>query len=365
MSQPGTPALLRSLNDRTALSLLLEHGTLTRNQLGELSGLSKPTASQMVQRLEAVGLIQPVSEVSGGRGPNAIGYGVKADRALGVAIDVQVDAIRSTLVDAIGTEYPVVETRSTSNALGDVRAALTATSGDKRAAVTTVAIGIPGSVDPSSDELLFAETLEGWPARGVRELLETELGVSVLIDNDVKLAAVAERNEGSAVNTTGFALLWMGEGLGLAVELDGAIYRGAAGGAGEIGYLPVPRAAALIDDSAEDLQDLIGGASVSALVDSHGGWAGALPSLAQRVALGVVPVLAILDPEVVVLGGPTGASGGQQLADLVRDLVATTSHWNPRVIATSVSHHPVLRGARIVLMHEVRQRLFAELGALS
>ena len=375
MSQPGTPALLRSLNDRTALGLLFEHGTLTRNQLGELSGLSKPTASQMVQRLEAAGLIQAVSEVSGGRGPNAIGYGVRANRALGVAIAVEVDELRSTLVDATGTEYPVVATPSTKDAVADVRAAVAKAAGSQRANVRVVVIGIPGSVDPTSDELLFAETLEGWPTKGVRELLEKDLGLTVLIDNDAKLAAVAERREGSATDVGGFALLWMGDGLGLAVDLDGVVYRGAAGGAGEIGYLPVPRAAAQIDATAEDLQDLIGSPTVAAI----GRAAGVTGSdaevieamtdavreqLAPRIALGVVPVLAILDPEVVVLGGPTGAAGGQALADLVREHVARTSHWNPRVIATTVSSRPVLRGAREVLMHEVRERLFAELGAL-
>ena len=78
---PGTPSWLRERNDRAALALLLEHGSLTRNRLGELSGLSKPTAAQMVARLERAGLIEPVGEVSGGRGPNAISYGVRADRA--------------------------------------------------------------------------------------------------------------------------------------------------------------------------------------------------------------------------------------------------------------------------------------------
>ena len=366
MSQPGTPALLRSLNDRTALGLLFEHKTLTRNQLGELSGLSKPTASQMVQRLEAAGLIEPVSEVSGGRGPNAIGYGVKADRALGVAIDVRVDEIRSTLVDASGTEFDVVTTPSAHSAVADVQAALNAAAGESLKDVVVVVIGLPGSVDPASDELLFAETLEGWPTSGVRQLLERELGVAVLLDNDVKLAAVAERREGAVADAGGFALLWMGDGLGLAVDLDGVVHRGAAGGAGEIGYLPVPRVAATIDAAAEDLQDLIGGPAVAALVVRHGGWTPATrEALAERIALGVIPVLAILDPEVVVLGGPTGVAGDDELATLVRERVARTSHWNPRVIATNVSHHPVLRGAREVLMHEVRERLFAQLGALS
>ena len=66
---PGTPRLLRALNDRSALNLLLEHGPLTRTRLGELSGLSKPTASQLLGRLEAAGLVEPAGTLAGAPGP--------------------------------------------------------------------------------------------------------------------------------------------------------------------------------------------------------------------------------------------------------------------------------------------------------
>lgn len=74
---PGTPRLLRALNDRAALELLLERGPLTRARLGELTGLSKVTASQLVERLEERGLVTRVGEQAGGRGPNAQLYAVR------------------------------------------------------------------------------------------------------------------------------------------------------------------------------------------------------------------------------------------------------------------------------------------------
>src|SRR5689334_7866211 len=103
----GTPGWLRETNDRTALALLLEHGVLTRTRIGELSGLSKPTAAQMVSRLETAGLIHVVGEVSAGRGPNAAGYAVRTDRMLGVAVDIDATSIRSTIVDAVDAEHPI------------------------------------------------------------------------------------------------------------------------------------------------------------------------------------------------------------------------------------------------------------------
>src|SRR5258706_5791640 len=84
---PGTPRLLRAINDRAALELLLERGPLTRAQLGELTGLSKVTASQLVERLEERGLVARVGEQAGGRGPNAQMYAVVPATAYVVGVE--------------------------------------------------------------------------------------------------------------------------------------------------------------------------------------------------------------------------------------------------------------------------------------
>ena len=386
---PGTPSWLRETNDRTALSLLLEHGMLTRNRIGELSGLSKPTASQIVSRLEAAGLIEVVGEVSGGRGPNAVSYGVRSDRVLGVAVDIDESVIRSSLVDARGSEHPVVEITigdtGKRSAEADIRAAIQAAceaSSTDAAAVKIVCIGVQGSIDQHTDELSFIDTLPGWPRTGVRAELEAALGLSVYIENDVNLAALSERSEGAGASSFSFALLWMGDGLGLAADLGGAVHRGAAGGAGEIGYLPVPKVAAGIDPAATDLQDLIGGSAVIDIARRHGiegtdaksiadsmvghpHRAAVLAELAPRIALGVVPILAILDPEVIVLGGPIGLAGGDALAELVRVEIERDHPWRPFITGSAVARHPVLRGAREMLMHRVREVLFTEISSLT
>src|SRR3712207_9409410 len=90
---PGTPRLLRALNDRAALELLLARGPLTRAQLGELTGLTKVTASQLVERLEERGLVTRAGEQAGGRGPNAQLYAVVPGRAYDVGVDVSADRV--------------------------------------------------------------------------------------------------------------------------------------------------------------------------------------------------------------------------------------------------------------------------------
>lgn len=322
----------------------------------------------------------------GARGPQAATYGVRADGEVAVAVDVTAHTATSTVVDATGAEHPVAEVSlarvaAGRDAVGDIRAAVTAAcaaSGADPAHVSEVVVGLQGAVDPRTDDLTFTGLLPGWPRRAPRARLEDGLGVRVRIDNDANLAAVAERAAGVGRGTDGFALLWLGEGLGVAVDLGGTLHRGASGGAGEIGYLPAPLAATELDATATDLQGLLGGPAVARMARGHGlrgrtleAVLAALPShrdrrvvlrdLAERIALGVVPVLAVLDPPLVVLGGPTGAAGGEELAELVRAQVRRVSRWSPQVAATAVPDHPVIRGARELAVADLRAQLLSRI----
>lgn len=379
-TDPGTPTWLRAHNDRTAFRLLLEHGPLTRTRLGELSGMSKPTAAQMITRLERVGLIRPVGEVSAGRGPNAVSYGVRTDRITGVAVSILHRVIEAVVVDAVDRDHPVVEiatdAASTRTPEGDVRAALRAAcdaAGIDEATVSRVVVGVQAAFFVESDELSFTDTLPGWPAVGSRRRIEESLGLAVTLDNDVNLAAMAERAVGVAQDVPSFVLLWIGDGLGVGVDLEGTLHRGASGGAGEIGYLAVPRAAAALEPDANDFTDLLGGRAVTQLLGGAPGetlraalprLAGdeaALGALADRVILAVAPLLAILDPSMVVLGGPTGIAGGARLAELVAARVDVGAHPKLVVRASGVGTQPVLLGARQQLVEQIRDQLEADI----
>src|SRR5580704_1616059 len=95
--RPGTPSLLRELNDRSALELLLMGGPMTRAQLGEHTGLSKVTASQLLARLEERGLVVVAGETAGGRGPNAALYGVVPSTAYVAGLHVERDEVSAEI----------------------------------------------------------------------------------------------------------------------------------------------------------------------------------------------------------------------------------------------------------------------------
>src|SRR6266508_1956645 len=237
---PGTPRLLRALNDRAALELLLTRGPLTRAQLGELTGLSKVTASQLVERLEERGLVTRVGEQAGGRGPNAQMYAVVPQTAYVVGVDV-------------GPQHVLA-------------------AGANLSRVRRVVLGTPGLVDPVTGEISFAWDLPRWH-RGLLAALRADLKRPVVFENDVNLAAVAEAHSGAARGVSDFVLVWVGRGVGTAVVLGGKLHRGATGAAGEIGYLPVPGSPVPRDVSRRakgSFQQLTGADAVRAVAREHG-----------------------------------------------------------------------------------------------
>src|SRR3954453_17920346 len=99
----ATPRTVRAINDRVTLELLLEHGTLTRTQLAGLTGLSKPTATQLLQRLAESGLIVPRGTTSGAPGPNAQLYALNERAGFVAAVDVDEHRVSAAVADLAGT----------------------------------------------------------------------------------------------------------------------------------------------------------------------------------------------------------------------------------------------------------------------
>jgi predicted NBD/HSP70 family sugar kinase len=382
--RPGTPSLLRELNDRAALDLLLRGGMLTRSAISEYTGVSKVTVSQMLTRLEERGLVTVVGEQAGNRGPNAALYSVVPSSAYVAGLYMDFDLVSAEVADVTGRRVAAVSVNP--NGADDpvelVRGVIEracASAGVDLARLSALVIGSPGVVDPQTGDPQLAVNLPAWH-EGALDALRDVLHKPVVIENDVNLAAMAEWAAGAAVGTDDFVLVWMGVGLGLATMLGGQLHRGTAGAAGEIGYLPVHGAPLHTDirhPASGGFQSLAGGAAVRALAARHGfaaataaeavqaaaiaqdGGAAFLDELAQRVAVGVASVCVVLDPGLVVLGGEVGRAGGTALAARVAADVAAICPARPRVVPTGVPGEPVLRGAMLAAVDQARAALLA------
>ncbi|MFG2166814.1 ROK family transcriptional regulator [Micromonospora chersina] len=380
---PGTPRLLRALNDRAALELLLEQGPLTRARIGELTGLSKVTASQLVERLEERGLVARVGEQAGGRGPNAQLYAVRPGSAYVVGVDVGAERVVAACADITGAVVGRVEqsTKDTDDPVGVVHNAVVqaaSSAGAELSSVRRIVLGTPGLVDPGTGDITFAFNLPRWHS-GLLAALREDLHTPVVFENDVNLAAVAEAQSGAAQGTADFVLVWVDAGVGLAIMLGGRLHHGSSGAAGEIGYLPVPGVPIPRDVSKRAkpaFQQLAGADAVRAVAAEHGfAAAGAadavraaiaagteggpvLDELARRLALGVASTCVVLDPPLVVLAGEVGQAGGAALAERVQREVAAITLVRPRVVSTGLTEEPILRGALRTALDAVRDEVF-------
>ena len=385
--RPGTPSLLRELNDRAALDLLLGGEMLTRSQISEYTGVSKVTVSQMLTRLEERGLVAIAGEQAGGRGPNAALYSVVPSSAYVAGLYVESDLVSAAVADVTGRRVAEVSGNPNGDkdpvelVRGTVERAC-ARAGIEVTRLSALVIGSPGVVDPRTGDPRLAVNLPAWH-EGALDALKDAWHKPVVIENDVNLAAMAERADGAASGADDFVLVWLGVGLGLATILGGRLHRGTAGAAGEIGYLPVHGAPLHTDirhPASGGFQSLAGGSVVRELAARHGfaaqtpaeavraavsavgepGNAAAfLGELAHRVAVGVASVCVVLDPGLMVLGGEVGRAGGTALADRVAAAVASIWPSRPRVVPTGVQGEPVLRGAMLAAVSQARTALLA------
>ncbi|MEU2549879.1 ROK family transcriptional regulator [Streptomyces roseolus] len=371
----ASPSTARALNDRLALRLLQDEGPLTAAQLKTLTGLSRPTVADLVERLSGSGLVHVVGEAGAERrGPNAKLYGLVADRAHLAALDLRTRSVTVTVTDLLGAPLaeaaaPVGEDAGTGAAVELAVALLERTA--KEAGVErlhSVAVGAPGLIDPATGELRDSTGLPAWHRRLVA-VLQERLPAQVLVENETNLAAVAELREGAAAGREDFVLLWLGQGVGAAVVLGGRLRRGASGGAGEIGFLPVPGTSGLPSATGCDggFHELVSTAAVETLAAAHGlDPAGALASghgpfldaLARRLAVGAAAVAAVLDPGCVVLAGETGHQGGPELAARVEAELAALSPLRTEVRATTLGDTAVLRGALLRARDAAQDALF-------
>jgi len=383
---PGTPSLLRGINDRAALDLLLEHGPLSRTQLGELTGLSKPTAAQLLSRLADAGLVITSGNSHGGPGPRAQLYAVNPDAAHVAGLDVSPTRILAAVADVTGRTVGEYELRTPrregSNAVEHVLHALdgaAASAGITRHQLHRLAIGTPGAFDPASRRLRYARHLPGWHDPQLLERLTEAVGTPLEVANDVNLAAIAEMRSGRAVGITDFVLLWADEGLGAAVVIDGRVHGGATGGAGEVGFLPLPGTPLVRDvrrGNAGGFQELAGGRQVLTLARTLGLRAGSpeaaitralttpgagdelLAILAERFALGIAAVISVVDPSLVVLAGGLLTAGGTRLRDQIAEEVGSLALTRPRLELAGVTENPVLAGALQTALDATRNEVF-------
>ena len=338
----GSPArqqLIRALNEQLLLDYIRRGGQVSRPDLARMSQLSKPTVSLTLANLERAGLIRTSGTRTGAPGRAAILYEVRPDVGYVLALDVGSEFLRGAVSDLSGTPRARSSVR-TGAATGHQRVvelrrlaeSLCADAGIGLADVTQTVLGSPGVYDPMRDVVELAGALPEWDQPSVLAELHSTFGPALRLENDVNAAALAEQAHGHGRGVADFAFVSIGTGIGLGLVLGGQLHRGAHGAAGEIGYLPLGSGRPGDARDARRRGSLEAAASAAGIVRaarraglrrsvtarSVFAAAGNGDRRARRVVAGeallvakaLCTVVAVADPQLIVLGGGVGQADG-------------------------------------------------------
>jgi len=341
-------SLMRELNQALILSLVRQEGQISRAEIAKRTHLSRSTVSNIINELIAENRIHEIEkgESRGGRRPILLELNYRARCAVGIELgttfvnliitDLKAEILyqRSESFDiAAGPECAVEQVKQlVLQALKD--------GGIQHVNVAGVGIGVPGPLSFVAGMTIAPPIMLGWSGVSVREQFSAALHLPVYVDNDANLGALAEYHWGAAQGIRNVAYLHLGStGIGAGLVLNGSIYRGEIGSAGEIGHLTIDedgplcscgsygcleavagvplilrRAKAIKNDQEVALDQLIeaahnGDNSIRKLFITSG----------THLGVAVASLLNLYNPGLVVLGGPL-AQAGDLLLDTVREV---------------------------------------------
>lgn len=336
---------MRKLNRLAVLHAIRTHGPVARVEIARMTGLTRPTVSDIVEELlreEWIRALPPVS-TRPGRRPILLEFCPQARLVIG--IEAAVDRVRAALVDLAGKVQTAVEASFRSptperlvTLIGSLVDQLCSQAGGAR--LMGVGLGLHGLVDTASGTSRFAPHF-GWRDVPIRALLADRLDLSVCVDNDVRAMALGEAMFGAGRSAVSLVYVYVGSGIGAGIVFGGKVYHGLSEGAGEIGHTFVApgrrcscgndgclETVAAVDAVLQRYRDLTPGSplpSLDGLLDAaRAGDPAArqvLTEAGRYLGQAVGNLVNLLNPEVVVLGGPLAAAG-----DLILLPVTETAH---------------------------------------
>jgi predicted NBD/HSP70 family sugar kinase len=348
-------------NRRVVFDALRLNGALSRAEIARATQLTAQTVSNIIDQFAETGLVAADAPVRGSRGQPATPYrivptgaysiGIQIDRhqVLGIGADLagrtlsrqqhrlpkggpkKGFAVVLRLIQAIQQDLAAADVRSKDRLLG-------------------LGIAMPGPFgqridpqNPPSDPLVDPWVMQEWHDFPLLERLEAETGLEAGLQNDAGAAAVAEKMYGVASGLDNFVYLFLGYGLGAGLIIQGEVYAGAAGNAGEIGQIPAATSATRRAGApAETLEHYVSVLAVCRTLGLDPGMSGLFARLdallaqrdktllkwsaeaGQHLRQAIQIIEAMFDPQTVVLGG-------QLPPDLLHDIARHVDPLQPSV----------------------------------
>ncbi|MFG1975347.1 ROK family protein [Nonomuraea fuscirosea] len=398
---------MREVNSVAVVRRLRTADRMSVSALAKAVGLSRQAVTRSLNALAAEGLVEfgPVDRDStrAGRPAQLVRFRAEAGHVLGVSISPQ--DVRVAVADLSGavTATDAVQLAAGLGGAEVVETLLSTVDGTLRTAGVTAGItagglwfasvGTPGIVDPAAGLIKLIPSMPGLAGDLLVRRLTQALGCPVYLDNDVKLATQGERRRDADRREDSLVMIHWGERVGAGIVLNGELYRGASNDSGDVGFLDLLGAdspgTARSPQGLGPFEDRVGGAEIVRQAAAAAGRAGdeallsrieamgehaleavldavvagspaaleAIDVVARRFAKGIAAIRAILDPRLVVIGGPLARCGEPLLAALRRHLAGEPLD-QPALEVSALRQDAVVHGALLHSLAEIERTRF-------
>ncbi|WP_030758555.1 ROK family transcriptional regulator [Streptomyces griseus] len=345
METPGSQTSLHRANLERVVRAVRMAGSLTQAEIARTTGLSAATVSNIVRELKDGGTVDVTPTSAGGRRARSVS--LSGDAGIVIGVDFGHTHLRvavGNLAHQVLAEEAEPLDVDASAAEGFDRAErlvnrLIEATGIGRDKVIGVGLGVPGPIDVSSGTLGSTSILPGWSGINPAEELSARLGVPVHVDNDANLGALGELVWGSGRGVRDLAYIKVASGVGAGLVIDGRVYRGPGGTAGEIGHITLDESGPVCRCGNRGCLETFTAARyvLPLLRPSHGsdltmervvqlaregdpGCRRVIADVGRHIGSGVANLCNLLNPSRVVLGGDL-AEAGELVLSPIRDSV--------------------------------------------
>ena len=396
VNHTGDATLLRKVNESAILEQIRRDGPITRSDLARRLHLSLPTITRIANELRNASLIVETSSAgsSGGRRPGLLEFNFRANLIIGVYVGHKMVAALADLDGKIieRRTQPSLSGEAGLQQLIDLVRDLHQQAEAMGLAVRGVGVGAPSIVSFPEGVVAWAPGL-GWRNLPLKQALEAALGLRVFVENEVNLLALGESWRGAGRGIRRLVCVSVGTGVGAGLILDGQLYRGARGAAGEIGYV-VPNERylgcqvnrfgtlesladrnALIARGSERMQagesSILNAAcafdrsKLTAEMVLDAARAGdplaqaAVSEVVDYLSIAIANLVCVVDPERIVLSGDL-AGYAEMFTQPIRERIKGLVPTMPEIVASELGMDAAVLGAVAIAMSETSDALFVQ-----
>lgn len=378
---PGSQTALREANRGRIVDSLKHHGHLTQVELAGSTGLSPATVSNIVKELSASGVLQTTVTSRSGRRATE----VTLARRLGLVAGFHFSSRRLRIaVSDIGrvviaeNHVPLAldhrhdrELDRATVLLGDMLDSVNASFSD----LLAVGIALPAPIDARTGMVATAGLLRGWENVVIADAMSSRINVPVFVDSEANMGGLAEVRAGAAKGARGAAYLRVGHGISAGLIIDGSIYRGVTGKAGQIGHVTIDENGSICRCGSRGCLDTLAGGPAllelfrddpgmqrirDLLVRAESGDASARRVIAdagRHIGIAAASLCNLLDPELLVVGGELAEAGETLLAPMRHALARsalTGSNGVPELVQGELGDRAEILGCLALAIENVR-----------